>query len=505
MQKPVNKILILGGGTAGWMTAAALAKVLGKTNVQIQLVESEQIGTVSVGEATIPQIRLFNQVLEIDENEFIQQTQGTFKLAIEFVDWWKKGHRYMHPFGSFGVDMEAVPFHHYWLKMYNRGKASELDHFSLAAMAAKNAKFSRPQNIANSPLSQIAYAFHFDAVLYAKYLRRYAQSRGVERIEGKMTHAKIQAESGFIECIYLESGQVLDADLFIDCSGFRALLIEKTLGIGYQDWSHWLPCDRAIAMPCRKTEPLLSYTRATAKSGGWQWRIPLQHRTGNGYVYASEWLSDDEAHQALLASLDNEPMADPNQLSWQTGRRNVAWFKNCIAIGLSSGFLEPLESTSIHLIQSSIARLMALFPSKEFRQPDIDCFNRHVADEMAQIRDFVILHYKATEREGSPLWQYCRNMTIPESLEHKIQLFRSHGRIFRENNELFNETSWLAVMHGQGIRTQGYHPLVDGFTEQEVSRRLGHIKQVIDNSLAILPDHRAYIEKHCAAPVLACA
>lgn len=495
----IEKIVIVGGGTAGWMTAAAFSKVLNKDNVNIVLVESDQIGTVSVGEATIPQISLFNKILGIDENEFLSKTNGTFKLGIEFIDWRKKNHRYMHPFGNFGTDMEAIQFHHYWLKMFNQGQAPDIENYSLAAVGAKQNRFMRPVNMGNSPISELAYAFHFDAVFYAKFLREFAEQRGVKRVEGKVVSSSLRANDGFIESVTLEDHKIIPGDLFIDCSGFRALLIEKALDVGYQDWSHWLPCDRAIAIPCEKQGELKPYTQSTAHQSGWRWRIPLQHRTGNGVVYSSAHCDDESALQNLLDNLDGKPLNEPNRLGWVTGMRKKAWHKNCVAIGLSSGFIEPLESTSIHLIQSSIAKLLGLFPDKSFKQVDIDKFNQQNEFELERIRDFIILHYHVTERDDSEFWNHCRTMEIPDLLREKIELYKSHGRIYREHYELFNETSWLAVMHGQGIQTDGYHPIVDNLSEQEIKRRLQHIQSVIVQSSQQMPSHLSYINQHCLA------
>lgn len=498
----IKKIVILGGGSAGWMTAAALSTVLRNQYAQIQLVESAAIGTVSVGEATIPQIALFNQILGIDENEFVRETQATFKLGIEFANWKQKGHSYMHPFGSFGTDMDAIQFHHYWLKMFQQGNAPDIEAFSLAAVAARQGRFMRPENRGNSPLSRIAYAFHFDATLYAKYLRKFSEARGVERIEGKVKDVLMRNSDGFIDALIMENGQRLDADLFIDCSGFKGLLIDKALNTGFEDWSKWLPCDRAVAMPCKASNARNPYTISTAQDAGWTWRIPLQHRIGNGYVYPSEFVDDQTAIDVLTQQMESEPLNEPNLLRWKTGRRSKFWVKNCVAIGLSAGFIEPLESTGLHLIQSGIAKLLGMFPHKGFNQVDIDMYNQQSALEMERIRDFIILHYKATEREDTQFWQYCKHMEIPDYLEQKLALYRANGRIYREDNELFNETSWLAVMHGQGINPEGYHPLVDALPEQEIASRLKHIKDVIDNSAQVMPLQSDFIEKHCkAAPM----
>src|SRR6187551_222020 len=389
----IEKIVIVGGGTSGWMTAAALAKVLKNDYCQVRLIESEEIGTVGVGEATIPQIQLFNKLLDLDEDEFVRKTQGTFKLGIQFVNWTHIGHKYIHAFGDVGKDMEAIQFYHYWLKMSQLGKAEELGHYTISGVASDNGKFMRPFDAGNSPLSNIAYAFHFDAGLYARFLREYSEARGVVRTEGKVVNTILRADDGFIEAVHLESGERVEADFFIDCSGFRGLLIEQALKTGYEDWSHWLPCDRAWAVPCESVGDPIPYTRSTAHAAGWQWRIPLQHRTGNGHVFSSKFMSEDEARSILLGNLDGKPLAEPRLLKFVTGKRKKFWNKNCLAVGLASGFMEPLESTSIHLVQSTIARLMSFFPNKNFDKEDIDEFNRQADFEVEKIRDFLILHY----------------------------------------------------------------------------------------------------------------
>ncbi|WP_441004362.1 tryptophan halogenase family protein [Pseudocolwellia agarivorans] len=493
----VKSVVIVGGGSAGWMTAAALSKVLGTQNCDITLIESDQIGTVSVGEATIPQIQLFNRILEVDEKEFLEFTQATFKLGIEFVDWRKKDHSYMHPFGAYGTNIEALPFHHYWLKMQQEGGGKDLSQYSLAAVAAYQNKFMHPQPQQNSPLAGINYAYHFDAILYAKFLSNYSIKKGVKRIVGKVVDVGLKAENGFIKEVFLEDKQCISGDLFIDCSGFKGLLIEQALKTGFDDWSHFLPCNRAVAVPCDSTQDLKPYTQSIAQDVGWRWRIPLQHRVGNGYVYASDFISDAEAKEVLLKGLESEPIADINTLRWTTGMRKKSWNKNCIAIGLSAGFVEPLESTGVHLIQSAIAKLMTLFPTKQFHQCDIDMFNQQTEKEYQRIRDFIVLHYKVTERDDSPFWDYCRNMSIPSTLQQKIEMYQETGRIFRQDDELFNETSWLAVMQGQGIQPKSYHPLVDRLPVSEIERRLRNIESVIQNSADIMPGHHEYIKKHC--------
>jgi tryptophan halogenase len=495
----ITKVVIVGGGTAGWMSAAALSKVLINDYCQVELVESQAIGTVGVGEATIPQIQTFNKILGIDENQFIKATQATFKLGIEFCDWGKLGDSYVHPFGTFGVPIESLPFHHYWLKMYKEGKFECLDDFSLACKAAKQNKFTRPLDIPQSPLSQIAYAFQFDAGLYAKYLRKYAEARGVKRTEGKVSKVHQRADDGFIESLELQDGSKIEGDLFIDCSGFRGLLIEQTLNTGYQDWSQWLPCDRAVAVPCASNGDPEPYTRSTARAAGWQWRIPLQHRTGNGHVYSSSFISDDDAAKTLLDNLDGEPLAELNKLRFATGRRNKCWHKNVVAIGLASGFIEPLESTSIYLIQTAVARLIGLFPDRSFRQADIDKFNQQSTSEIEAIRDFIILHYKATQRDDTPFWEYCKNMSVPSSLQDRMELFKGSGRLYRESEELFSEDSWLAVMFGQGIVPRSYHPLVDAYGANGLYKYLSGVAGVINRSVDSMPSHAEFIDKHCAA------
>ncbi|WP_332659149.1 tryptophan halogenase family protein [Brevundimonas sp.] len=495
----IRKIVIVGGGTAGWMTAAALGKLLGPNYAEIVLVESDEIGIVGVGEATIPQIGIFNRMLGLDENEFLRRTQGSFKLGIQFVDWGRKGHVYFHPFGPYGVDMEGVSFHAYWQRLHQLGDTHSVDAYSLQAMAAKENRFMRSIDAGPSPLSSIAYAFHFDAGLYARFLRDFAEARGVRRQEGKIVSVEQRSTDGFIEAVVLESGERLEGELFIDCSGFRGLLIEQTLKAGYEDWTHWLPCDRAVAVPCESAPAFTPYTRSTARDAGWQWRIPLQHRIGNGYVYSSDHISDDEAAATLLANLDGKPLADPRMLRFVTGRRKQAWVKNCVAIGLSSGFIEPLESTSIHLIQSGIAKLLQMFPDRTFPQADIDRFNRMTKREVEQVRDFIVLHYNATERDDTPFWDQVRTMDVPESLKEKYRLFKTTGRIFREDDELFNDTSWFAVMTGQGLTPERFDPVAEVLSLEETRARLAEIRSVMRTCADQMPGHADFIRNNCAA------
>lgn len=499
MDKQIRDILIVGGGTAGWMAAAAFSHVFKQKNCRIRLVESDQIGTVGVGEATIPVIQKFNQMLGIDENDFIRKTQGTFKLGIQFVNWGAVDNSYIHPFGPYGMNMGYLSFYHYWLRLQAEGKSRDPGEYSICIQAALRGRFMPPAKIPNSPLSQISYAYHFDANLYAKYLRQFAQERGVQRIEGEIEQVKLHPDTGYIDSLLLKNGESLGAQLFIDCTGFRGLLIEKAMNTGYDDWSHWLPCDTAVAVPTSNLTEPLPYTRSTAHAAGWQWRIPLQHRTGNGHVFCSKYMGDETARDILLQHLEGDVLADPRFIRFRTGMRRKFWNKNCVAMGLASGFLEPLESTSIHLIQSSISKLLALFPTADFPQENIDKYNEMLASEFEFVRDFIILHYKVSRRTDSEFWNYCRQMDVPDSLQKKMDLYKSSGRIFRDNNELFDEVSWFAVMQGQGLVPQGFHPLVDQMEAAEFDRVTQEIKSVIDRSAAAMPTQADYIQKHCLA------
>ncbi len=506
-QKPmedlrIRKIVIVGGGTAGWMTAAGMSKLMPAGEVSVRVVESDTIGTVGVGEATIPHILYFNRLLGLDENDFIRKTNATFKMGIEFVNWGRLGQSYIHPFGPYGANMEGIHFHHFWLRYAQLGKAPSLDQYNLMVRAARAGKFQRPDpGRINTPLSSISYAFHFDASLYARLMRQHAESRGVVRTEGRITQVVQDPLSGNIQSVVLDSGETVEGDLFIDCSGFRGLLIEQTLKAGYDDWSAYLPCDRAVALPCEKNGDPLPYTRATAKASGWQWRIPLQSRTGNGHVYSSGYISDEDALASLNADLDGAPLAEPNFLRFTAGIRKMPWKKNVVSIGLASGFLEPLESTSIHLIQTAIARLMANFPDKSFNQPDIDYYNTRTRLEYEQVRDFIILHYYATERDDSPFWNYCRTMAIPQTLADRLAIYGENARQYRHDNELFSEVSWLAVMHGQNIRPKRYHPIADMIPEDELVRRMTLLEDNITRSLEIMPGHQAFIDRYCRSAI----
>jgi len=503
----VKKLVIVGGGTAGWITAAAFARLLGQ-RLTIELVESEAIGTVGVGEATIPQIIRLNAILGLDENEFLKATSGTFKLGIEFVDWGRKGSRYLHTFGDTGLNLGNVAFHHYWRRSTMGAAASEapgLWHYSLHQHAAEQARFGKLDKVGNTAMTGLAYAYHFDASRYALFLRAYAEARGVTRTEGIVESVERDATSGDIRAITLVGGREVAGDFFIDCTGFRALLLGEALGIGYEDWSQWLPCDRALAVPSERLPVLVPYTRATAKDAGWQWRIPLQHRTGNGHVYSSGFTSDDAAADTLLAGLDTRALGDPRPIRFTTGRRTAFWAHNCAAIGLSSGFLEPLESTSIHLIQSHVSRLIQLFPRSGEPSAMRDEYNRRCGAEFAQIRDFLILHYHRTDREDSEFWRYCRNMDVPDSLAHKLELFAAAGRVGRDVDDLFRDASWVQVMIGQGILPADYDPMADQIGEAQLADFLANLARLVTRAVDGLPRHEDYLARHCPAEPLGAA
>lgn len=496
---PIRKIVIVGGGSAGWMTAAALSSMLSADAVSITLVESEQIGTVGVGEATIPDVINFNAMLGIPEQDFLKATNGTFKLGIEFKNWGQIGDSYFHPFGVHGVDMNGVDFHQYWLRYREANAGSAIEDFSLCSVSAKSNKFVLPNNDPRSVLSQMRYAYHFDATAYARFLRQYAEKRGVRRVEGKVSDVTQNANSGFIESVSLESGELISGDMFFDCTGFRALLMRNTLGVVFEDWAHWLPCDTAQTVACERTGALLPYTISTAKSAGWQWRIPTQHRTGNGHIYSSDHLSDDEAIESLLGDLDRKPLADPRKIKFKTGHISKFWEKNCVAIGLSGGFLEPLESTSLFLIQEGISKFISLFPTADMPQTVSREYNRQLTKKFAQVRDFIILHYKATQRTDSEFWNYCRTMSVPDSLVEKMDLFAEAGRIFRYEDELFSKPSWIAVMLGQNVLPRNTDPIVQTLDQSQIAHSLNSMRNAMNSATASMPSHEAFLRQYAWA------
>ena len=498
---PIRRVVIVGGGTAGWMTAALLAKALGP-QLSITLVESDEIGTVGVGEATIPQIRHVNAFLGIDEDELMRAVQGTFKLGIQFNDWRRVGDSYLHAFGDIGLPLGLVPFQHYWLRdRRERGDAAPgLWAYSIAAEACAQLRFGRMERLGSSPMTGTRYAYHLDAGLYGQYLRRRCDPRQVRRIEGKVVDVRLRAEDGFIASLQLADGQVVEGDLFIDCSGFRGLLIEGALKAGYDDWTDWLPCDRAVAVPSARVSPMRPFTQASARAAGWQWRIPLQHRNGNGHVFCSRFVSDDEATATLLAHLDGEALAEPRVLRFTAGVRRTFWDRNCVALGLASGFMEPLESTSIHMIQSGVDRLIALFPDRHCDPALRAEYNRRTRFEYERVRDFLVLHYRATERDDSPFWRHCAALAMPEGLAERIALFRRSGQLFRHGEELFTEVGWLQVMIGQGIEPQAYHPAADALPAAELQGFLGNMRTLIQRAAATFPEHARFVATHCRAP-----
>ena len=499
MTRKVRKVVIVGGGSAGWMAAAALSKHAGRL-FDIELVESEEIGTVGVGEATIPSIVEFNRSLKLDEAEFMRATQATIKLAIEFADWLRPGQSYMHPFGFFGVEMEGVPFHHFWGRYRAQGGKLSHEAFNQNTIAARAGKFGRATD--RLPLPQLGYAFHFDAGLYAAFLRKMAEALGVRRTEGRVVDVQQNGEDGFIESVRLQDGRIVAGDFFLDCSGFRGLLIEQTLKAGYDDWTHYLPCDRAVAVPCDRVDATTAYTRATAREAGWQWRIALQHRTGNGYVYSSRFLSDDEAASRLLGRLDGKAQADPRPLRFVTGCRREIWKKNCVAIGLSSGFLEPLESTSIHLILTAIKRLLYLFPGDGFDPATIARFNQLTRAEVEEVRDLLVFHYTATERDDTEFWRHCRSIRRPDSLQQRLEMYERNGNIVLTPNELFREPSWFSVLTGQGVMAKSWHPFAEIPSAEELNRRFDLMARDVVARVQTLPTHDEFIQRYCVAAMM---
>ena len=492
MDKPIKRVVVAGGGTAGWMAAALLVKTLGKV-VEVTLVESDEIGTVGVGEATIPPLVTYLRLLDIREQDFMAATGGTFKLGISFENWRNVGENYIHSFGTTGTDHWAAGFQHFWLRDRARGSQTGYGEYCLELKAAQANRFS------HLPKQGLNYAFHIDATLFAGFLRSFSEKLGARRVEGKIVEVGTDPASGGVERLTLDSGQVVEGDLFIDCTGFRGLLIEQTLHTGYEDWSHWLPCDSAVALQTESTIEAIPYTRSIAHQAGWQWRIPLQHRVGNGLVYCGRYMSDDEARVLLLKNIVGGHINKPRVLKFRTGRRLRNWNRNVVALGLASGFVEPLESTSIHLIQRGMIRLLQMFPHDGIRQSEIDEYNRQCLKEIEHIRDFIVLHYKVTNRQDTPFWRHCSAMPVPDSLAHRIALFRETGRVFHTDGELFHENSWIQVMLGQGILPEQYHPAADVLTDEELTRFLANIRKRVEQTVATLPNHEAYVRQYCGA------
>ncbi|MBD8526804.1 tryptophan halogenase family protein [Pseudomarimonas arenosa] len=492
--KPVRRVVIAGGGTAGWMAAAAISKTLGK-RLEITLVESEEIGTVGVGEATIPTLVTFHRLIDLNEQAFMAATQATIKLGIQFENWKDVGQHYIHSFGTTGKDHWSAGFQHFWLKGWARGLARDYGDYCLELRAAEESRF------AHLPRTGLNYAFHLDAGLYARFLRQFSEHYGTRRVEGKIRQVHTDPANGFISALELENGECIEGDLFIDCTGFRSLLLGQTLGVEFEDWSHWLFSDSAFAVQTGSVKPAIPYTRSIAGESGWQWRIPLQHRVGNGHVFASRFIDAEQAKQQLLSTLEGEVLTEPRLLRFTPGQRRKVWAKNCIALGLASGFLEPLESTNIHLIQRGITRLMQSFPAV-INQVDIDEYNAQTEWEITHIRDFIILHYHVTNRRDTPFWRACAEMSIPDSLQHRIDLFRETARVFRVPNELFAENSWIQVMLGQGIEPRSYHPVADLMGDQELNGFLEGIRGGVERMLRQLPQHHAYLQSYCPAKAM---
>jgi tryptophan halogenase len=501
----IKKIVIVGGGTAGWMTAAAFVRHLGVENCSIRLVESDMIMTVGVGEATIPAIREFNHRLGLDEPEFMRATNASIKSGIQFENWGDIGESYIHAFGYYGTPINDIPFQHFWLKMREMGDTTSFNDYCMPHVASELGRFAFPSNDPASVLSRYFYAFHFDATLYAQYLRGWSEERGVERTEGKVVDTTLNGENGFIESITLDSGEIIEGELFVDCSGFRGLLIEQALKTGYKDWSHYLPCNSAFAISTAyedETTPIPPFTRARALPAGWQWRIPLQNRTGDGHVFCDEYMSHDEATAILLENIEGKPISEPRLLRFTTGMRNKVWNKNCVSIGLSGGFLEPLESTSIYLIQTAILKFIRSFPDKNFDPVHTDEYNRQMSNKYVEARDFLVLHYHATKRDDTPFWDYCRNMKIPGELKRRIAYFRNSGAVSFQRSELFIEHNWLAVLVGQGIIPERYDPRIDGINTDEIKNTLLQMRTHIRQQAEMLPVHAKTLADYCKGELL---
>lgn len=491
MKPGINKIVIAGGGTAGWMSAALLSKAFSATK-EIVLVESDDIPTVGVGEATVPPLQLFHEFLEVNEREFMRATDATFKMGIEFENWREPGHKYMHAFGHFGKDSWHCRFFNYWLAAARDKGSADFENYCLELKAARQNKFTIMPN------RQVQYAYHLDAGKYAQCLRTFSEALGVKRVSGTIGEVKLDPDSGHIEALQLESGEMIEGDFFIDCTGARALLIEGALHTGFEDWSHWLPCDSAYAVQTERSGDIPPYTRSIANHCGWQWRIPLQSRRGNGHVFCSAFTSDQAALDLMTDSLSAKPINEPRLIRFKTGARRKQWHKNCVALGLSSGFLEPLESTSIHLIQRNLMRLIQWFPTAEINSAEVDEFNRQAREDTEAIRDFIIMHYKVHNRSDSDFWRHCSGMEVPDDLMHRIELFKSSAKVFKRSYELFGEESWIQVFLGQGLMPKNHHPFVDTISTQELYQTLEELRGTINRQVNDMPTHSDFIKRYCA-------
>jgi tryptophan halogenase len=498
-EQRIRRVVIAGGGSAGWMAAAGLTRLLRRRVDEIVLVESSEIGTVGVGEATLPTIRFYNASLGLDEVDFIRKTDASFKLGIEFRDWSSPGRSFFHGFSDFGPPVHGISAHQLWLKTRSAEDETSYEHFSITSAAARLNRFAPPLPNRDSVLGSYSYGFHFDATLYAAYLRSYAESRGVQRIDARIVDVRLRAGDGHIEELVLGDGRTISGDLFIDCSGFASLLVGRTLHAEFEDWSHWLPCNRALAVPCANGGGLTPYTRSTARKAGWQWRIPLQHRVGNGHVFCDAFTTEDDARETLLANLDGKPLADPRLIKFTTGRRRKAWLKNCVAVGLSCGFLEPLESTSLHLIEIGVGRLIELFPDRDIEPRLADEYNRLMGQSFESIRDFIILHYHASEREEE-FWRHCRSVAIPDALRHQIELFRATGQVALLERGAFEEPSWLSIYFGQRIWPRRHDPMADLIADSELARELERRRRMVEGAARSLSDHEQFIARFCQAP-----
>ena len=493
-RKGITRVVIAGGGTAGWIAAAAMAKLLGEV-VDITLVESDAIGTVGVGEATIPQILRLNGILGIEERDFLRETHATYKLGIEFSNWGRVGERYLHTFGEVGLNLTGLPFHHYWLRAKRAGHAGDYWDYSIHKRAADGARFAHMPRVGNTSMSGLSYAYHFDAGAYAAFLRRYSEARGVRRQEGRIADVERDAETGDVTALRMEDGTDVAGDLFIDCTGFRALLLGGALSVGYRDWSEWLPCNSAVTVGCARTEPLLPFTKSIAHEAGWQWRIPLQHRTGNGHVFCDRYVSRDQAEATLLGNLDAGAIGEPRHIRFTTGRRERFWERNVVALGLSSGFLEPLESTSIHFIQSQVGKLIELFPRGAVSEAARARYNHDVGREFEQVRDFLVLHYKLTQRDDTPFWRDCAAMDVPDSLTQTLALFRDTGRVQPATDDLFRAASWTQVMLGQNLEPRDHHPRADAITDDQLTEFLSNVRALVRQNVDALPSHAAFVAR----------